>query len=152
VKVAPQKDNVPVQLAWLDSALAASRADWNIVIGHHPIYTGNGPVRPFTLSTGQPNGTAELVAGVDPILQRYRVPLYMNGHEHDLQHVHHGATHYVCTGAGSKMAPACGSQGNDFCSLRSGFVACSVNRGRLRVAYRDHTGAELHVVDIPRPG
>ena len=53
VKVAPQKDNVPVQLAWLDSALAASRADWNIVIGHHPIYTGNGPVRPLAQAPDQ---------------------------------------------------------------------------------------------------
>jgi tartrate-resistant acid phosphatase type 5 len=40
VKVGDQKKNVPIQLAWLDDALASSRADWKIVIGHHPIYSG----------------------------------------------------------------------------------------------------------------
>jgi hypothetical protein len=41
---------------------------------------------------------------------------------------------------------------SDFCSLSSGFVACSADRTRLRVAYRDYTGVELHVVDVPRAG
>jgi hypothetical protein len=41
--------------------------------------------------------------------------------------------------------------GSDFCSVRSGFIACSVNRARLHVAYRDYRGSELHVVNIERP-
>jgi hypothetical protein len=47
------------------------------------------------------------------------------------------------------MADHCDLGQSDFCSLQSGFVACAVNRSRLRVAYRDYTGAELKVVDIP---
>ncbi|HWY30109.1 MAG TPA: metallophosphoesterase, partial [Candidatus Acidoferrum sp.] len=34
--------DVPRQLAWFKSALAASSAPWKIVIGHHPIYSGGG--------------------------------------------------------------------------------------------------------------
>jgi acid phosphatase len=34
---------------------------------------------------------------------------------------------------------------------QSGLIACAANRGRLRIAFRDYTGAELHVVDVPRP-
>lgn len=155
VKVNEQKRNVPVQLSWLDGALAASRADWKIVIGHHPVYSGRLPKEarqndPDTVER-LAGGSPDLIAQVDPILQRHRVPLYLNGHDHDLQHVSHGATHFVCTGAGSKMADYCDMNGSDFCSLWSGFVACAVNRNRLRVAYRDYTGADLHVVDIPRP-
>lgn len=156
VKVGEQKANVPVQLAWLEQRLAASKADWKIVVGHHPIYTGHA-VRylfPFTLDRRlrMRGGLPDLIAQLDPILQRHRVPLYLNGHIHDLQHVQHGATHYVCTGAGSKVAPQCDMGGSDFCSLHSGFIACALNRARLRVAYRDYRGVELHVVDIPRPG
>jgi acid phosphatase len=155
VKVADQKQNVPVQLAWLDAALAGSRADWKIVVGHHPVYSGKllkedrliDPDRATRLA----GGSAELIAQLDPILQRHRVPLYLNGHDHNLAHVLHGATHFVCTGAGSKLADHCDMNGSDFCALRSGFIACAVNRDRLRVAYRDYGGAELHVVDIPRP-
>ena len=154
VKVGDQKQNVPVQLTWLNRALAASQADWKIVIGHHPIYSGKLPKGVTDDSDDKvermTGGSPDLVARLDPILQRHRVPLYLNGHDHDLAHAQHGATHYVCTGAGSKMADHCDMGGRDFCSLQSGFIACAVNRNRLRVAYRDYKGTELHVVDIPR--
>ena len=155
VKVGDQEGNVRLQLAWLDAGLAASKADWKIVVGHHPIYWGRGRRRFRTPPADRRllvvAGRPDLIAQLDPILQRHRVPLYINGHIHDLQHVHLGATHYVCTGAGSKMDPTCNMGGSDFCSLHSGFIACSVNRARLRVAYRDYLGTELHVVDIARP-
>jgi acid phosphatase len=154
VKVADQEQNVPVQLAWLDKALADSPADWKIVIGHHPVYSGrligapraSDPDKATRLAGGSP----DLISALDPILQRHRVPLYLNGHDHNLAHVLHGATHFICTGAGSKLADHCDLNGSDFCALRSGFVACAVNRARLRVAFRDYAGAELHVVDIPQ--
>ena len=156
VKVGDQKTNVGTQLAWLDKGLSQSRAHWNIVIGHHPVYSGRIP-KEVTKSGSdldraerQAGGMPDLIAQLDPILQRHRVPLYLNGHDHDLQHVLHGATHFVCTGAGSKVADHCDMNGSDFCSLESGFVACAVNRDRLRVAYRDYKDIELHVVDIPR--
>jgi len=140
VKVAGQ--DTEAQLAWFGQALAASTADWKIVVGHHPIYSGN-----------EYGGAPDLQARLDPILQKHAVPLYLNGHDHDLQHVHHGATHYVCTGAGSQMREACSEPaGGDFCSLRPGFVAVRLTRAQIKVVYRDDAGAELHVVDIPRAG
>jgi tartrate-resistant acid phosphatase type 5 len=155
VKVGEQKQNVPLQLTWLDKALANSRADWKIVLGHHPVYSGKllketSATDPDKL-TRLAGGSPDLMGQLDPILQRHRVPLYLNGHDHNLAHVFHGSTHFVCTGAGSKLADHCDLNGSDFCALRSGFIACAVNRNRLRVAYRDYTGAQLHVVDIPRP-
>ena len=156
VKVGDQEANVPRQLAWLDASLARSRADWKIVIGHHPIYSGKPQSGEAVANDGDKQerlagGSPDLIAMLDPILRRHRVPLYLNGHDHDLQHIVRDHTHYVCTGAGSETADHCDLGGSDFCSLRSGFVACAVNRSRLRIAYRDYTGAELHVVDIPRP-
>jgi acid phosphatase len=156
VKVADQQANVPVQLAWLDAALGASKADWKIVVGHHPIYMGRTARALSAAATDRRlrmnGGSRELIEQLDPILQRHRVPLYLNGHIHDLQHVQRGMTHYVCTGAGSRMARYCDVGDSDFCSLHPGFIACAVNGTRLRVAYRDYRGAELHVVDISRPG
>jgi tartrate-resistant acid phosphatase type 5 len=129
------------QLRGFEQAMAASRADWKVVVGHHPIYSGN-----------EFGGAPELQAAIDPILQRHGALLYLNGHDHDLQHVSRGASHYVCTGAGSKMNDHCAdSPGSDFCSVRPGFVALRLSRRRLQVAYRDDLGAELHVVDIPHP-
>ena len=142
VKVAGQ--DTAAQLAWFEAAIARSTADWKLVVGHHPIYSGNK-------RGGESGGSPDLVAKLDPILQRYRVPLYLNGHDHDLQHIAGGATHYVCTGAGSKTREECGLTGSDFCSVEAGFTAFALTRDRLHVAYRDWKGEELHVVDIARP-
>jgi acid phosphatase len=142
VKVAGQ--DTAAQLAWFDQALGASRADWKIVVGHHPIW----PQRPAT--DGGEGPSPDMVAKIDPILRRHGVHLYLNGHDHVLQHVEKAGLHYVCTGAGSKMRKDCIAQASDFCSLDSGFVTVSVTGPQIRVAYRDFTGANLHVVDIAR--
>jgi len=141
VKIIDQ-DPAP-QLVWFEAALAKSTADWKLVIGHHPVYSGGGG--------DLVGGEADLQEKLDPILQRYRIPLYLNGHDHDLQHVARGATNYVCTGAGSKVRKDCRTGGSDFCSLQSGFTAFWLTRNELKVAYRDYTGAELKVVEIARP-
>jgi acid phosphatase len=140
VKVAGQ--DTAAQLAWFDGALGASKADWKIVVGHHPVW----PLR----DKAGGGAAADMQGKVDPILKRHGVALYMNGHDHDLQHVLDGGIHYVCTGAGSKLTPVCDTEGSDFCALDSGFVTCQVNRGAIRIVYRDFKGVDLHVVDIPR--
>jgi acid phosphatase len=144
VKVAGQ--DTKAQLAWFDAVLARSTADWKIVVGHHPVW----PQR--ASSSGGEGPSPDMLATVDPILQRHRIPLYLNGHDHDLQHVAKAATHYVCTGAGSKTRPSCTMDGSDFCSVDSGFIACQVSRQAIRVVYQDWAGARLHVVDIPKAG
>lgn len=154
VKVVGQ--DVEAQLRWLEQSLSASRADWKIVIGHHPVYSGGKPGAPGSVAADNkgestPGGSPDLIARLDPLLQRHGVALYLNGHDHDLQHVRRGVTDYVCTGAGSKTRNHCDTEGSDFCSMQSGFIACLVNRQRIRVAYRDYTGAELHVVEVTRP-
>lgn len=139
-KVKVQGQDTAAQLKWFGDAVAASTADWKIVVGHHPIWSGS-----------KHGGMPELQAQFDPLLQAHGVALYLFGHEHDLQHIHRGATHYVCTGAGSRMRDHCDdAQGSDFCSLNPGFTAMRLTRAALQVAYRDSTGAELKVVDIPR--
>jgi acid phosphatase len=137
VKVAGQ--DTAAQLAWFDRALAASRADWKIVVGHHPIHSGRDPA-----------STVDMSDKIDPILVRHRVPLYLNGHDHDLQHFVSGPTHYICTGAGSKMDDHCRIDGADFCSVEPGFIAVRLTGAALQVAFSNAAGAELHVVDIAR--
>jgi len=129
------------QLRWLDHALAASRAQWKVVLGHHPV------VRYNALEKAAP---ADVLDRVDPILQRHRVPLYLHGHNHNLQHVRAGATDYICAGAGSQNDDPCSDNGGVFCALKPGFVACALNRESIRIGYRDADGTELHVVRITR--
>lgn len=127
------------QLAWLDQALGASKADWKIVIGHHPIYTA---------LTGQDHDQPDLIARLDPVIRAHGVKIYINGHDHTLQSVGVEGVTYVTTGAGSETyAP--GPVGRDgFCSGAHGFMTCSLSAQRLDFALVDMTGASLYAQSV----
>ncbi|MBI1941525.1 MAG: metallophosphoesterase [Acidobacteria bacterium] len=97
----------PEQLAWLEKALAASRARWRIVYGHHPIHsTGRRhgsevslrrDLEPLLLGSGaNPQATA---GGAPP-----RAHVYLAGHDHFYQrfHAQNGVAHFV-SGSGGKL-------------------------------------------------
>jgi len=135
-----ESQDVPAQLRWLDGALGASKADWKIVAGHHPVFSG-----------GSGHGsTPELIADVKPMLERHGVQLFLNGHDHDLQHIVVGPVTYVCTGAGSETRPVSRIAGMRFCSDRSGFTAYRLEGDRMRIAFVDYTGRVLHEAEVAR--
>jgi len=81
------------QLAWLDSELASSGADWKIVFLHHPIYT-----------SGRYRASAFLNrATLESIFVRHRVNVVFSGHEHIYQRtrLQNGIQYFVSGGAGS---------------------------------------------------
>lgn len=59
------------QTRWLDATLAASRAKWNVVLFHQPIFT-----------CARPNDTEVLKAAWKPVFERRRVDLVLQGHDH----------------------------------------------------------------------
>ncbi|KAF5945621.1 hypothetical protein HYC85_015849 [Camellia sinensis] len=77
----------------VDSALSASSARWKIVVGHHTMR-----------SAGQHGNTVELIAKLLPILQANNVDLYINGHDHCLQHISSpdSPLQFLTSGGGSK--------------------------------------------------
>lgn len=132
--------DVVAQLAWLDGALAKSTAAWKIVVGHHTIRSG-----------GSEHGdTPEMIALVDPILRRHGVQIYLNGHEHDLQHIARDGMNYVCSGAGSEVRPTGSTTGTKFALSRSGFAVFTVVRDVVRLEFRDYTGASLYKATVTR--
>ena len=74
-----KSQDVPAQVAWLEAALKASVASWKIVIAHHPVYSG-----------GQHGDTPYIIEHILPLLEKYQVTAYFNGHDHDLQHLQAG--------------------------------------------------------------
>lgn len=59
------------QTHWLDAVLAASKARWNIVVFHQPIFT-----------CARPDDTEELKAAWKPIFEARGVDLVLQGHDH----------------------------------------------------------------------
>lgn len=122
------------QLAWLDQALAASSAPIKLVAGHHTLRSG-----------GSGHGdTPEIVEHVLPLLKRHRVAAYINGHDHDLQHIRADGLDYLCCGAGSEVRPVSAVAGTQFCISRSGFAHVQVDGGRIAAEFRDYTGQKLY--------
>jgi len=124
-----------VQLGWLEGALRDSRAEWRIVVGHHPVY-----------SEGSAHGnTVELVKRLKPLLERYHVQLYLNGHDHDLQHIMVNGIHYVTSGAGSTTRPTHHGRNTKFSlGKTSGFVSVSMTADSLTARFVDAKGEERY--------
>lgn len=136
-----QGQDPQAELAWIDVQLAASRADWKIVAGHHPVYSG-----------GSDHGsTPELIRELKPILERRGVAAYLFGHDHDLQHIEVGPVAYIGTGAGSRTRPTGAIAGTRFCSDKSGFTSFALTRARLNVGFHAWTGERLHQAEIKAP-
>jgi UDP-2,3-diacylglucosamine pyrophosphatase LpxH len=94
--VNPQSPDRVKQLDWLDRALAASTAKWNIVYGHHNIY-----------SAGVYEVNKMMEKDVTPILKKHKVRLWINGHDHNYQRSKpiDGTTYLVCGGGGASLYP-----------------------------------------------
>jgi acid phosphatase len=111
-----------------------------LVIGHHTIFSG-----------GSGHGdTPETALLIEPLLRKHGVQAYINGHDHDLQHIRRGGVDYVCCGAGSEVRPVRAVDGTLFCAARSGFAAMRADADSLSFEFRDFTGARLYQASIPR--
>ncbi|KAJ4961790.1 hypothetical protein NE237_021700 [Protea cynaroides] len=77
----------------LDSGLKKSTATWKIVVGHHTVR-----------SAGQHGDTKELLKEFLSILKADDVDLYINGHDHLVQHIRSldSKLQYFTSGGGSK--------------------------------------------------
>jgi hypothetical protein len=86
--------NNAIQQRWLDRALASSKAEWKIVMGHHPIY-----------SSGLHGDNKGLIKTLEPILVRHSVPLYLAGHDHNYERfaLIKGVQHLVSGGGGAYL-------------------------------------------------
>ncbi|WP_298225699.1 tartrate-resistant acid phosphatase type 5 family protein [Acidocella sp.] len=143
-RVAVAGQNSKEQLDWLDAKLASSRAEWNVVIGHHPIYTAQSD------ADGYDHDQPDLIARLNPILQKHHVPLYVCGHDHVLQAVKMDGISYVCTGAGSETYQPGPAIRGGFASGAHGFMAVRLSGKRLDYSLVDEHGEALYSRSILR--
>jgi tartrate-resistant acid phosphatase type 5 len=88
------------QWNWLGAALAASRADFLLVVGHHPVFSG-GPVH---------GNNRCLQRRLRPLLEAHGAH-YLSGHEHTLQHLESGGVSYFVSGTACRVRPVCQMRG-----------------------------------------
>merc|ERR550514_1782985 len=151
------------QYEWLERKMNASTADFLIVAAHYPVY-----------SIGSHGPTKQLIDNVKPLLEKYGAH-YMNGHDHDSEHIREdgSAVNYITAGAGmsccygdsslsrvpkgSVRFAMVGSGGAAFQPMPkgltplSGFTSFRFGAESFAVHFHAHDGTELYVTpDIPR--
>ncbi|XP_057948513.1 purple acid phosphatase 8-like [Malania oleifera] len=91
--ILPRQNYLSNLLTDLDLALKDSKAKWKIVVGHHTIK-----------SAGKHGNTHELETQLLPILEANDVDLYINGHDHCLEHISSSDSgiQFLTSGGGSK--------------------------------------------------
>lgn len=133
---------VDTQLQWLSQVLSSSNAKWKIVTGHHPLHTGG--------TRRHSSRTRKMRNRLQPLFEKYKVDLYLSGHEHHLEYLKPpGSTHYVISGAGSE-ARHVGKlkRYRRFAARKRGFAAISVSAGQLVLEIISEAGTTLYKARI----
>jgi len=112
------------QLAWLEQELSLSNASWKMVFGHHQIY-----------SSGQYGLNQEFIQTLTPLFQKYRVQLYINGHDHHYERSQpiKGTTYLIC-GAGAGTRSVGRSLWTAYSASQLSFAAYEVYRDRILIS------------------
>lgn len=127
------------QIMWLERVLAACTSEWKIVVGHHPI-----------LSSGSHGASEALAHHIRPLLERYGVRAYFNGHDHNLEHLHANGVDYICSGSGSEARDVHPIAESRFARAQPGFAACALSREGLDVRFIDADERVLYHTSITR--
>ncbi len=121
------------QAKWLADELEKSKATWKIVYGHHPVY-----------SDGHHGDDKRLIAKLLPILKKYKVDLYLAGHEHDMQHHQRDGMSFVIVGAGGKDVRDVFKLRAEYAASQHGFLDLTATPEKLDWKLRGVDGAALH--------
>ncbi|KAK7368519.1 hypothetical protein VNO80_10545 [Phaseolus coccineus] len=137
--IRPRKTYVSNLLKEVDLALQESNAKWKIVVGHHTIR-----------SAGLHGDTDELVKQLLPILQANNIDLFINGHDHCLQHISSidSAIQFFTSGGGSKAWKGVVNWRNPeemkFYYDGQGFMSVQVTETDIDIVFYDVFGHVLH--------
>lgn len=120
----PTSPDREAQLEWLDRELTASKAKWNIVYGHHNIY-----------SAGVYQVNRVMERDVTPILKKHKVKLWINGHDHNYQRSNpiDGVTYLVCGGGGASLYPVQAQSWTAFAETTHSFGIVEVYQDQILV-------------------
>lgn len=133
------------QKKWMAKELSNKdpKIKWRIVVGHHPMYTGGSRTDGYD--------TKAIRSSLEPLLKQYKVNIYLTGHEHSLQHIHHeGSLHHIISGAASEKTKAVLIPGSEMAASEYGFFTFSVLANSMIVQAVDYTGKTIYRTTITR--
>ncbi|KAG2549999.1 hypothetical protein PVAP13_9KG283900 [Panicum virgatum] len=137
-EVAPREAYIENLLKDLDTAMKRSRATWKVAVGHHTMR-----------SVSSHGDTQELLQLLLPVLKDNSIDLYINGHDHCLEHIssRDSPIQYFTSGGGSKAWRGVFRPNDDkleFFYDGQGFMSLEVDGDLARAVFYDIDGQALH--------
>ena len=127
------------QLKWMDSILSDNSADWKIVVGHHPMYTGGKRIDEENTVRNQ----------LEKYLIKHEVDVYFAGHEHDIQFIKpDGPTYHIVSGAGSEVRPTGKLDITEYAESVQAFVSVSATSDSLYCQVVNYMGEVMYTKTI----
>ncbi|KAE8691943.1 Purple acid phosphatase 17 [Hibiscus syriacus] len=145
--VEPRKTYLATLLKDLKAELGNSTAKWKFVVGHHAIK-----------SLGHHGDTTDLIKFLLSLLKENNVDVYMNGHDHCLEHIASidGPIQYLTSGGGSKAWRGDLKPEDDIESTAKflydgqGFMSVEMNENDVMIVFYDVDGNVLHDWNISK--
>ena len=134
------KQDMGKELAWIDSVLDTVKADWILVVGHHPIYAQTDK---------NESERTDMQQRVDKILREHgNVDMYLCGHIHNFQHIRVKGSDidYVVNSSASLARDVEPIAGTQFCSNEPGFSVIAAGKNELCLHMMDKNGKVLYTV------
>ena len=137
------------QMQWIEQQLQASKSPYLIVAGHYPVYSicEHGP-------------TSNLIENLLPLLEKYKVSAYFNGHDHCAQHIDTGVgVQFHTIGSAHENDPSTAHASTvqqsqlkfHTGSGKGGFASVEVSNEGLVVTHRDGDGKVLYTAPSISP-
>ncbi|PKA62764.1 Purple acid phosphatase 8 [Apostasia shenzhenica] len=133
-EVSPRNQYINTLLQDLDGALKESIAPWKFVVGHHTMR-----------SVSKHGDTEELLEKLLPVLKEHGVDIYINGHDHCLEHISSkdSSIQYLTSGGGSNAWRGTYTPNDDelqFFYDGQGFMAMEVMAASVKIKFYDVFG------------
>lgn len=135
--------NDEVQQKWLDKALEDSKADWKIVLGHHPVY-----------SSGEHGNNPGLKKTLEPLLIKHQVPFYLAGHDHDYERFSpvNGIQYIVSGGGGAYLRDFPKVTQHSLVRQKAHhFLSFTLDKNTLKMQVIDKTGQVIDAAQWTKP-
>lgn len=133
------------QKRWMEKLLSttSSNIKWKIVVGHHPMYSGGSRTEGYD--------TKAIRNTLQPMFDKYKVDVYLAGHEHSLQHMRSGSgMHHIISGAASEKTPARLIENSLLSASEYGFFVFSVAGNELLLQTVNYTGKIIYSYTIKK--
>lgn len=134
------------QKAWIKQSISELNTpqDWNIVVGHHPMFTGSKSRR-------EGYDTRRIRNSLNALFIEHKVDAFISGHDHSLQHLkQEGGVHQFVSGSASEATDVEMLDYSKFAAADFGFLLFAVTSKQMVVYAINHKGEVLYQTAIDK--